>query len=295
MTPNDPDHKRHQGDPGDRGRIRATSVQIIGREIVIGFSIGTALYLPIERFPKLHQASTRQRANCHLTEGSRAIRWDDIDLDIVIAPLVGELLSAVESNLAAQRHRVYEVVGAFEARHGPISDRARGLVGQQWGPIRPMSGSVGRVPSDARPTPPSEGEVEFDGPVLDGEDELVAYLDQLAAESIWPQISELAARIEPVFGAEADNLRAAGEVVDAFVDDLGDQLNVTLKVGREAWTWERRLIVMLNPRFIPHVGARILAGDGAVVADIGESSEADTGIAMALAQAGMARLRMELE
>jgi hypothetical protein len=284
VTPNEPENSPTQSDPDDNPETHAVFVRFDGPEMVIGFSTGMALRVPIERSRKLSEASPGQREAGSIDEGGRAIRWPDLDLVIPIVPLIRELLST-ESDLAVARRRVNGLVAQFEREHGPISERARGLIGQHWGPVHPVSGN----------TVSASRMLLVHGHFLDCEDDLIKLLDLLATDSNWPQVSELAKDIERIFATEAANLRRAGEIADASTDALGDQVTVTLKVGREAGTWERRLIVMLNPRFIPHVGARILAGDGALVADIGESSEVDTGIAMALARAGVARLRMELE
>jgi hypothetical protein len=278
--------------PGFGGR--AKSARVVGKTLILGLVDGREVRAPLEWFPRLADASESQKDNLQIIEDGRVILWPDIESLMDVAGLLawtGPQLGATPTPHEARGHipNAGSIVAAFETTHGPMSERTRDLIGHQWG--RPARSR----PSDAVANGPGHSGVSEDAdqsPVLDGEDELIAYLDRLVVDGNTPVIADLAAVIETLFVTEAAILRGFGNTVDVGVDDLSGQLTVTLAVTRDAWA--RRLIVVLNPRFVPHVGARILDDNGDIVADIGESTDVDAGIALAFAWAGLARLRGEL-
>ena len=277
---------------------RAKSAKVLRKTLAIWLDDGREVRTPLDWFPGLAAASQAQQANLRIIEDGRAISWPEIDAVLDVAALLaasGPQAGATPNPRQSKGDipSAGSIVTAFEISHGPISDRARGLIGQRWGPTarsRPSDGSgPGSTPGGATEVAQSD---DAESPVLDGEDELIAYLDGLAVESNSPIVDDLAAVIETLFVTEAASLRESGHTVDVRVDEASGQLTVTLAVAPDAWA--RKLIITLNPRFAPHVGARILDDNGDMVADIGESVDVDAGIALALAWAGIARLRGEL-
>jgi len=107
----------------------------------------------------------------------------------------------------------------------------------------PAMGPDGTISAERRQwagsTPGGATEVaqsdDAESPVLDGEDELIAYLDGLAVESNSPIVDDLAAVIETLFVTEAASLRESGHTVDVRVDEASGQLTVTLAVAPDAW------------------------------------------------------------
>jgi hypothetical protein len=58
-------------------------------QLVVEFVDGRMLAVPLDRFPRLVEASSRERANFVLIGGGTVIHWPDVDEDIDVAGLLG--------------------------------------------------------------------------------------------------------------------------------------------------------------------------------------------------------------
>jgi hypothetical protein len=67
----------------------AKSVRFTAGRMHVLLDDGRANSIPLDRFPRLRQASPAQRRNWQITAFGTGIRWPDIDEDIGIAGILG--------------------------------------------------------------------------------------------------------------------------------------------------------------------------------------------------------------
>ncbi len=66
----------------------ATDVRVDSEMLQVYLSDGRIVSVPIEWFPKLRDASEKQRNNWRLIGGGIGIHWEDIDEDLSVAGLL---------------------------------------------------------------------------------------------------------------------------------------------------------------------------------------------------------------
>ncbi len=66
----------------------ATDVKVSSEMLQVYLSDGRIIYVPLEWFPKLRDASEKERNNWRLIGGGIGIHWKDIDEDLSIAGLL---------------------------------------------------------------------------------------------------------------------------------------------------------------------------------------------------------------
>ncbi len=67
----------------------ATSVRVDRSRFHVLLADGREISAPLERFPRLTDATPHQLANCEVTAFGTAIRWPELDEDIGVAALLG--------------------------------------------------------------------------------------------------------------------------------------------------------------------------------------------------------------
>ena len=73
--------------PNSRAEARATAVAVRGNRLIVEFSDGGTRSLPLDRFPRLSEASARERENYQLIGDGTLIHWPDVDEDIDVRAL----------------------------------------------------------------------------------------------------------------------------------------------------------------------------------------------------------------
>ncbi|RLE07255.1 DUF2442 domain-containing protein [Candidatus Aerophobetes bacterium] len=66
----------------------ATNVKVSSEMLQVYLSDGRIISVPIEWFPKLRDASEKQRNNWRLIGGGIGIHWEDIDEDLSVTGLL---------------------------------------------------------------------------------------------------------------------------------------------------------------------------------------------------------------
>ena len=69
-------------------KARAVSVEVASETLKVALADGRELSVPLERFPRLGNASAKQRGNWRLIGAGVGIHWDEIDEDIAVATLL---------------------------------------------------------------------------------------------------------------------------------------------------------------------------------------------------------------
>ena len=64
---------------------RAEKLKITGKEIILSLADGRRLEIPLAWFPKLLEASPRQRNHFRLIGNGIGIHWPDIDEDLSVS------------------------------------------------------------------------------------------------------------------------------------------------------------------------------------------------------------------
>lgn len=67
----------------------ATSVRVDPGRFHVLLADGREISAPLDRFPRLRDATRDQLANCEVTAFGTAIRWPELDEDIGVAALLG--------------------------------------------------------------------------------------------------------------------------------------------------------------------------------------------------------------
>jgi len=67
----------------------ATAVRFAADRLHVALSDGREISVPIDRFPRLVEATAQARDHWEITAFGTAIRWPDIDEDIGVATLLG--------------------------------------------------------------------------------------------------------------------------------------------------------------------------------------------------------------
>jgi len=67
----------------------ATSVRFAADRLHVALSDGREISVPVDRFPRLVNATAQARDHWEITAFGTAIRWPDIDEDIGVATLLG--------------------------------------------------------------------------------------------------------------------------------------------------------------------------------------------------------------
>jgi hypothetical protein len=69
-------------------KARAVNVEVASETLKVALTDGRRLSAPLERFPRLRDASEKQRGDWRLIGGGVGIHWDEIDEDIAVATLL---------------------------------------------------------------------------------------------------------------------------------------------------------------------------------------------------------------
>jgi uncharacterized protein DUF2442 len=67
---------------------QATSVEFVDRSIRIALADGRATSAPLAWFPRLRDASDRQRADWRLIGRGEGVHWPDVDEDVSVNPVL---------------------------------------------------------------------------------------------------------------------------------------------------------------------------------------------------------------
>jgi hypothetical protein len=68
---------------------RAENVKLTKDALIVDLSDGRTISVPLEWFPRLVHASSKERKNWRLIGRGHGIHWEDIDEDISVEGLVG--------------------------------------------------------------------------------------------------------------------------------------------------------------------------------------------------------------
>jgi hypothetical protein len=69
-------------------KARAVNVEVASETLKVALTDGRELSAPLDRFPRLRDASEKQRGNWRLIGAGVGIHWDEIDEDIAVATLL---------------------------------------------------------------------------------------------------------------------------------------------------------------------------------------------------------------
>ncbi len=72
-----------------RDLVRARAVEFVADAFLVHLGDGRSLSVPIEWFPRLHDATPEQRNHWRLIGPGTGIHWPDLDEDISVAGLLG--------------------------------------------------------------------------------------------------------------------------------------------------------------------------------------------------------------
>ena len=75
-------------DPVEPSEARARAIAVREDQLVVEFVDGRMLAVPLARFPRLIEASPRERKNFELIGGGTVIHWPDVDEDIDVPNLL---------------------------------------------------------------------------------------------------------------------------------------------------------------------------------------------------------------
>ena len=96
--------------------ILAVEVSCSEYALNVRLSDGRELSVPLEWFPRLRDATPKQRANWRLIAGGIGIHWEDVDEDIAVTTLLQTGNGNVERSATAHKqHRKRRKVEAFKA------------------------------------------------------------------------------------------------------------------------------------------------------------------------------------
>ena len=70
----------------DKGR--ALNVEVAAEMLKVALTDGREVSVPLDWFPRLRNASAKQRGNWRLIGAGVGIHWDEIDEDIAVATLL---------------------------------------------------------------------------------------------------------------------------------------------------------------------------------------------------------------
>jgi Protein of unknown function (DUF2442) len=71
-----------------KSETAAKSVLTTGRTVTLVLASGKEVVLPVEKYPRLANATPAQLAEVRLRRGGEALRWDQLDEDILVASVV---------------------------------------------------------------------------------------------------------------------------------------------------------------------------------------------------------------
>jgi len=74
---------------GSPPNARARSLEFVPDAFVVHLEDGRCLTVPLDRFPRLREATPEQRARWELIGPGFGLRWPELDEDISVAGLVG--------------------------------------------------------------------------------------------------------------------------------------------------------------------------------------------------------------
>jgi hypothetical protein len=69
-------------------KARAVSVEVASDTLKVALTDGREVSVPLDRFPRLLDASEKQRGNWRLIGAGVGIHWDQIDEDIAVTTLL---------------------------------------------------------------------------------------------------------------------------------------------------------------------------------------------------------------
>ena len=69
-------------------KARAVNVEVASETLKVALTDGRELSAPLDRFPRLRNASEKQRSDWRLIGAGVGIHWDEIDEDIAVATLL---------------------------------------------------------------------------------------------------------------------------------------------------------------------------------------------------------------
>ena len=68
--------------------VLAVSVSFSDNAMHVQLSDGRQISVPLEWFPRLRDATSKQRQNCRLIARGIGIHWEDIDEDVAVSTLL---------------------------------------------------------------------------------------------------------------------------------------------------------------------------------------------------------------
>jgi hypothetical protein len=69
-------------------KARAVSVEVASETLKVALTDGREVSVPLDWFPRLRDASEKQRGNWRLIGAGVGIHWNEIDEDIAVATLL---------------------------------------------------------------------------------------------------------------------------------------------------------------------------------------------------------------
>ena len=84
----------------------ATGVRFTAGRLHVLLDDGREISVPLDRFPRLAQATSAQRAHWEIAAFGTAVRWPELDEDIGVAALIGVPESLVENAAGFEEHEV---------------------------------------------------------------------------------------------------------------------------------------------------------------------------------------------
>ena len=84
----------------------ATSVRFTAGRLHVVLDDGREISVPLDRFPRLAQATSTQRAHWEIAAFGTAVRWPELDEDIGVAAMIGVPESLVEKAAGFKEHEV---------------------------------------------------------------------------------------------------------------------------------------------------------------------------------------------
>lgn len=70
-------------------QARARSIEFVADAMVVHLVDGRSLSVPLDWFPRLHDAPPERRENWRLIGSGTGVHWPDLDEDLSVAALLG--------------------------------------------------------------------------------------------------------------------------------------------------------------------------------------------------------------
>lgn len=104
----------------------AENVKVTGNALSVSLSDGRTLIVPLDWFPRLSNATPKERNNWRLIGSGQGIHWEDVDEDISVEGLIagrpsGESRTSLKKWLNRRQTRLPRNSSEQRKRRGPSS------------------------------------------------------------------------------------------------------------------------------------------------------------------------------